>query len=219
MAGTYCNNDASSPNALCIHGGIAERHRLDGPLLLRGLRATLSVRTISALPRPDTWPKLGMQKEAMMTIETMAFVLGAILIAASVFGGGFEIREIKLPHIGASGRIVAAVVGGAFVLLALAINLQWVRRGGSSASDITASTPATFPAPMLDGVRLDTCVEWGSRCGENAAMLWCRTHGFNKATDYPAENVGNAGIATKLIGTGVICRGTFCTAFVRITCE
>lgn len=63
-----------------------------------------------------------------MSIETMAFVLGGALIAAGVFGGGLEIKELKLPQIAGTARAVAAMVGIAFVVLALAINQKWIEQ-------------------------------------------------------------------------------------------
>src|SRR5215510_12206965 len=112
-----------------------------------------------------------------MSLDTMAFVLGGILIAAGVFGGGLEIKELKLPQIGGAARIIAALVGSAFIALALAINLKWIQRSDESAppraSDSSKTFPApmsdsskTFPAPMYEGLRLDACYEWANRCGE-----------------------------------------------------
>jgi hypothetical protein len=54
-----------------------------------------------------------------MTIEVISFLLGGILIATAIVGGGFEIREIKMPHVGAGVRIVSLVVGSLFLMLGL----------------------------------------------------------------------------------------------------
>lgn len=154
-----------------------------------------------------------------MSLESMAFILGGILIAAGLFGGGLEIKEIRLPQIGGTTRILTTVAGAIFVVLALAIHLKWIQRTETAdAPDIAAAPEQTFAAPMFDGMRLDICVEWAVRCGEEAATAWCRTQGYARASDYPAENVGTRGIPTRLIGTRQVCNGEYCGAFTRITC-
>ncbi len=153
-----------------------------------------------------------------MSIETMAFVLGGLLIAASVFGGGLEVKELKLPQIGGVQRAVAAVAGVTFVFLALAINQKWMELAKQAALPAAAESTKTFAAPLHDGVRLDACVEWATRCGEEAATAWCRAQGYVRATRYPLENVGERGVATKLIGTQAVCKQNFCASFSEITC-
>jgi hypothetical protein len=146
-----------------------------------------------------------------MSLETMAFVLGGLLICAGVFGGGLEVKELKLPQIGGAARFISGVAGISFVVLALAINLQWVPNGSDPVS-------RTFPAPMYDGVRLDACFTWAERCGEEAATAWCKDQGYIRAIEFPIENVGERGASTKLIGTQQICRESFCASFAQITC-
>lgn len=149
-----------------------------------------------------------------MSLETMTFVLGGILLAAGLFGGGLEIKELKLPQINGVARIGSGVVGFGFVTLALAINLGWIKHP----TEGSASTAKTFDAPMFEGLRLDTCVEWAKRCGEEVATIWCKEQGYTRATVYPIENVGELGIPTKLIGTKEVCKEKFCTSFSQITC-
>jgi hypothetical protein len=56
-----------------------------------------------------------------MTIEAISFLIGGILIGTAIVGGGFEIKEIKMPRVGAGVRVVSLVVGSAFVMLGLGI--------------------------------------------------------------------------------------------------
>lgn len=149
-----------------------------------------------------------------MSLDIMAFVLGGLLVAAGLFGGGIEIKELKLPQISGGARIASTVIGVGFVVLALSINLKWIDPKGAN----PPSVDKTFEAPMFEGLRLDACVEWAKRCGEEAATAWCKVQGYNRATDYPIENVGERGVSTKLIGTNVVCKEKFCGSFSRITC-
>jgi len=54
-----------------------------------------------------------------MTITNLEFVFGAILLAIGVIGGGFEVRELKVPRVSAAGRLVAGMVGLAFIAFAV----------------------------------------------------------------------------------------------------
>ena len=53
-----------------------------------------------------------------MTLTTLSFILGAVLILAGILGGGFEAKELKIPKISGIARILAVVVGAIFVGLA-----------------------------------------------------------------------------------------------------
>jgi hypothetical protein len=44
------------------------------------------------------------------------------LIASAIFGGGIEVKEIKVPHIGGSARLASALAGIACNVLALSLH-------------------------------------------------------------------------------------------------
>jgi len=46
-----------------------------------------------------------------MTLQSMSFIFGAILLAVGILGGGFEIKEIKVSNVSIGVRIVAGMVG------------------------------------------------------------------------------------------------------------
>lgn len=56
-----------------------------------------------------------------MTIDVVAFIIGGILIGTAVVGGGFEIKEIRMPRVGAGVRIASLIVGSGFLLLGMGI--------------------------------------------------------------------------------------------------
>lgn len=80
------------------------------------------------------------------------------------------------------------------------------------------STSQVFLDPLYDGKRLDVCFVFAARCGEEPASAWCKSQGFDRAINFSSENVGNRGIATKLIGANSECQEDFCVAFTRIEC-
>lgn len=154
-----------------------------------------------------------------MSLETMAFIFGGLLLGAGLFGGGLEIKELKLPQITGIARVICGIAGICFVALAVSLNLKLLHTDEPEQLHEPTQTTKTFLTPTYNGMRLDACFEWAKRCGEEPATAWCRTQGFTRATEYQIENVGERGISTKLIGTQQVCSGNFCDSFVQITCQ
>jgi len=50
-----------------------------------------------------------------MTLQTMSFIFGAILLAVAILGGGFEVKEIKVSKVTMAGRVGAGIVGLFFI--------------------------------------------------------------------------------------------------------
>lgn len=50
-----------------------------------------------------------------MSIEIASFVFGGILLFVGVLGGGFELKELKVPKVGTGVRLLAAVLGLVFI--------------------------------------------------------------------------------------------------------
>jgi hypothetical protein len=46
-----------------------------------------------------------------MTLQSMSFIFGAILLAVAILGGGFEIKEIKVSNVSIGVRALAGIVG------------------------------------------------------------------------------------------------------------
>ncbi|KDR41172.1 hypothetical protein BG61_20610 [Caballeronia glathei] len=150
-------------------------------------------------------------EEAIVSLDTMSFILGGILVAAGLFGGGLEIKELKLPQIGIAARYLSVGVGVCFVVLAIYVKSPQLFSEKES--------KVTFQEPMQGDLRLDACLEWGKKCGEPAATAWCKTHGMSRASDYRQENVGNQNVRTRLISTSQVCSEAFCASFAYIVCE
>lgn len=77
-----------------------------------------------------------------MTIEVISFLIGGILIGTAIVGGGFEIKEIKMPRVGAGVRIVSLVVGSLFLMLGLGI---WSISNPQLLADQGTATNALMP--------------------------------------------------------------------------
>lgn len=51
-----------------------------------------------------------------MSAQSIMLILGALLILTAILGGGFEVKEIKIPRIGIGGRTASAVFGTVFLV-------------------------------------------------------------------------------------------------------
>ena len=72
-----------------------------------------------------------------------------------------------------------------------------------------------FPDPLVDGVPLDYCLQWGRDCGRPAADAWCRARGFAAAS---AFEVRLQSPPTRVLATGQVCDEAHCDRMVSVTC-
>jgi hypothetical protein len=54
-----------------------------------------------------------------MSIEALRFVFGAVLLLTGIVGGGFEIKDLKIPKVGWVARVVATLCGLLFIVGAI----------------------------------------------------------------------------------------------------
>ena len=56
-----------------------------------------------------------------MKLETISFLFGAILLLVGILGGGFEVRELKIPKVSWVPRLLSAVAGFFFVMMGIGL--------------------------------------------------------------------------------------------------
>jgi hypothetical protein len=86
-----------------------------------------------------------------MTLEVVAFAAGCLLIITAIVGGGLEIKEIKMPRVGAAGRVACTCVGLFFLALGLGIaenNRALTVDASTVAQTLTQSGPAAQAQPQ-----------------------------------------------------------------------
>jgi hypothetical protein len=67
-----------------------------------------------------------------MSIEALTFVLGAVLLLTGILGGGFQIKDLRIPKVDRVPRVAATVCGLGFIgvgLMCWNIQLYDPRRG------------------------------------------------------------------------------------------
>lgn len=77
------------------------------------------------------------------------------------------------------------------------------------------SKQAEFDAPMVDGVALDICREWGNNCNKPAADLFCQQQNFFESESF---RVANDQPPTRIITSGQLCEDRSCDRFSWIRC-
>jgi hypothetical protein len=74
----------------------------------------------------------------------------------------------------------------------------------------------TYKKPKIKGVRLDWCRDWGTNCGEPAALAFCKSKGDSEVVSFKmAPDIGK----TRVISTGQVCDDPTCDGFKQITCK
>ncbi|MFQ5468247.1 MAG: hypothetical protein ACE5DS_08940, partial [Kiloniellaceae bacterium] len=75
-----------------------------------------------------------------------------------------------------------------------------------------------FEFPVHEIYRLNYCLFSGSQCGEPAAVAWCKTRGFPRATAWKIdENIGGL-FPTIMLAEKRVCANSVCDGFREITC-
>jgi polyglycine hydrolase-like protein len=78
----------------------------------------------------------------IMSIDTMSFILGGLLVAVALLGGGIEVRELKIPSVGRAGRVLSFIVGAIFIGLAIFLSPREKEKQPSADSAAPAAPQA-----------------------------------------------------------------------------
>jgi hypothetical protein len=54
-----------------------------------------------------------------MSVEVLAFAFGIVMLFIAIVGGGFELRELKVPKVGRIARMVSGITGVIFLLVGI----------------------------------------------------------------------------------------------------
>ena len=85
--------------------------------------------------------------ETAMTVQSMSFIFGALLLAVAILGGGFEVKEIKVSNVSIGVRFVAGIVGLCFIALGSGA-LGFLQLPGAS-PEPPSEPPPVSPVPGL----------------------------------------------------------------------
>jgi hypothetical protein len=73
-----------------------------------------------------------------MTLQTLSFIFGALLLLVGILGGGFEIKEVRIPTIATGGRVVSSIAGLVFIAVAMSPFVVSNRAGDASKATMSA---------------------------------------------------------------------------------
>jgi hypothetical protein len=76
----------------------------------------------------------------ILNIQLITFAFGAMLLLIGILGGGFEVKELKIPQVGRVPRFLAASVGALFIILGVGMESK-----GSS-----PTPPVSSPSSAVD---------------------------------------------------------------------
>ena len=103
-----------------------------------------------------------------MTVQVIAFAFGGILLFVGVIGGGFELKELRVPKVGVGVRVLSTMVGLVFICLGFSEPTQ----SSPQADTGRLSTPAVQPAVHAEPVEFTITDQLGeSELSEQATIL------------------------------------------------
>jgi hypothetical protein len=89
-----------------------------------------------------------------MSIEVLAFAFGIVMLFIAIVGGGFELRELKVPKVGRIARLVSGITGVIFLLVGIgATTLADPRPAEATPTTSVESTGQTTSTPIDFTVR------------------------------------------------------------------
>lgn len=92
-------------------------------------------------------------------------------------------------------------------------------RSGPRPADAPAARSNVFENPTINGIRVDRCMKWGPvGCGAPAANHWCRSKGFQRATNWSGQDIRPT-IFQDPQSSVKVCDYFFCGGFTRIECQ
>ncbi len=77
----------------------------------------------------------------------------------------------------------------------------------------------TFTRPTFNGDPVDFCYLWRSRCGQDAANVFCRGLGFEGALAFRRADSIEGFRRTRALGDGAVCEVPHCLTFEQVTCR
>jgi hypothetical protein len=84
-----------------------------------------------------------------MSADALLFAVGGLLLVTGLLGGGFELRELKIPKVGRIARVCATGAGGLCILLGLglstAVTETPIERADATTGPVASPTPGETP--------------------------------------------------------------------------
>jgi len=93
-------------------------------------------------------------------MQMAIFAFGSLLMLVAVLGGGFEVKELKVPKVGRSSRIAACACGLLFIFLGIYLDRPAAAATAAAAAPqapkIADVAPAPLPQPVMPQIVLVT---------------------------------------------------------------
>ena len=88
-----------------------------------------------------------------MNPQVISLAFGGLLVLISILGGGFELKELKVPKVGVGVRVLAAIVGIVFICLGFSGTqseaTQSPHTNAGSSTSVLAAAPPAEPVDFL----------------------------------------------------------------------
>jgi hypothetical protein len=123
-----------------------------------------------------------------MKTSLVVFLFGAILLAVAILGGGFELKELKVPKVGWMARLISAFMGMVFVVVGIGLDAPTDDLGSPSSGSSSSATSSQSAINFTIGDNLG--VEIGQVSEQVAVSINGRLVGtLTVNQDYPSTTL------------------------------
>jgi hypothetical protein len=179
---------------------------IDRPIdLAAGTRAPVEI----VVPRtpPVTWEGSLIDRASGLPVVGARVNIRPVAVTAALRGGGQAISDwdgiFRFVNL-SPGRYALSAEAGGFEPMT-----------GEFEAGAHTGPDRDFAQPMLDGIALDICQQWGTECGKPAADAFCRQQGMAESIEH---KVRNDAPPTRVIGSGKVCSEATCDRIDWLRC-
>jgi hypothetical protein len=126
-------------------------------------------------------------EEMTMGPDLLLLAVGGLLLVTGLLGGGFELRELKVPKVGKFARVLATAAGGVCILLGLGLHTL-----AEPTDQSAAATPTTASEHVAAPVHFSIADQLGDgQVSEQVAVIvdGRRAGVLTISMDYPGSEV------------------------------
>ena len=100
-----------------------------------------------------------------MSAQQILIGFGCLLVLIGILGGGFELKELKIPAVSGMARTIAGAVGIALIILSSYMSMQSASQQAPSQTAVPSEARKPYTKNDLNSNILVISASYGNNCG------------------------------------------------------
>ena len=100
-----------------------------------------------------------------MSAQEILIGFGCLLVLIGILGGGFELKELKIPAVSGMARFIAGAVGIALIILSFTMSIQSANQQAPSQTASPSEARKPYTTSDLNSKILIISGSYGNNCG------------------------------------------------------